>query len=74
MLFMGANDSLGDRHCCKVRVSNIKSPLDIVVRKRKVQRPSLILAPLFFMINSPVTGVVITQVPVPVTMTITLHV
>ena len=27
----------------------------------------LILAPLFFMINSPVTGVVITQVPVPVT-------
>ena len=37
------------------------------VRERKVQRPLLILAPLFFMINSPVTGVVITQVPVPVT-------
>ena len=37
------------------------------VRERRVQRPLLILAPLFFMINSPVTGVVITQVPVPVT-------
>ncbi len=37
------------------------------MRERKVQRPLLILAPLFFMINSPVTGVVITQVPVPVT-------
>ena len=39
------------------------------MRERKVQRTLLILAPLFFMINSPVTGVVITQVPVPVTTT-----
>ena len=30
--------------------------------ERKVQRPLLILAPLFFIINSPVIGVVITQV------------
>ena len=37
------------------------------VREKKVQRPLLILAPLFFMINSPMTGVVITQVPVPMT-------
>ena len=40
--------------------------------ERKVQRPLLILAPLFFIINSPVTGVGITQVPVPMTNFVTI--